>query len=108
MLEIMKYVILGNTVQDYTECLVFFLFGVIFVKYVERVIIKKLKAMSEKTETTIDDFIVRLVRRVFLPLAYAGVAYLSVISLNMHPFLKNGFGMIPILTLLMVTNVLSV
>ena len=92
----MKYVILGNTVQDYAECLVFFLFGVIFVNYVERVVIKKLKALAEKTDTTIDDFIVRLVRKVFLPLTYAGVGYLSVISLNMNPILKKGLGVVVI------------
>ncbi|MBU0468422.1 MAG: mechanosensitive ion channel family protein [Candidatus Omnitrophica bacterium] len=96
MLEIMNKIILGNAVQDYTECLVFFLFGMLFVIYVERVIIKRLKKYSEKTETTVDDFILRLIHRVFLPLSYASVGYLSVISLNMHPILKKFLGVVVI------------
>ncbi|HBG62571.1 MAG: mechanosensitive ion channel protein MscS [Omnitrophica WOR_2 bacterium GWF2_38_59] len=99
MLQIMNKIILGNTIQDYAECLVFFLFGVIFVNCIERVIIKKFKALSEKTETTIDDFILRIIRRVLLPFTYASVGYLSVISLNLDPFLKKGLGIAVILIL---------
>ncbi|MEA3306135.1 MAG: mechanosensitive ion channel, partial [Candidatus Omnitrophota bacterium] len=48
----------------------------------------RLKKWAEKTATTLDDFLVGVIQSILLPLAYFGVFYLSVNTLNLDPLLK--------------------
>ena len=78
----------GNRVMDYLIALCIFVVSVIVVKIFQYFILKHLKKWAEKTATTIDDFIVELIKKIMLPLFYFGAFYLSLNSLNLHPFLK--------------------
>ena len=90
MLEFFNKIIFGNSIISYFQCVILFLIGVIIVRIIERVIIKNLNKWSEKTATSIDDFVVKLIEKVALPLAYFGIAYLSLITLELSPILKKG------------------
>ena len=86
--EIIDKTFLQNTVRDYLICLFILVGGFITVKILQVVIVRRLKKFAEKTATTIDDFLIRLINRVLLPLGYFGVFYLSVNTLTMDPLIK--------------------
>ncbi|MDD3344838.1 MAG: mechanosensitive ion channel family protein [Candidatus Omnitrophica bacterium] len=78
----------GNSLWDYILSLAIFLAGLLVVTLVEHVILKRLKKWSEMTATTVDDFIVRVTKRIGVPLAYFGFFYLPVDMLFLHPLLR--------------------
>ncbi|UCG35873.1 MAG: mechanosensitive ion channel family protein [Candidatus Omnitrophota bacterium] len=73
----MQKVIGQNRVLDYIVCLAVFVACVLILKIFKHIILKRLKRFAEKTATAMDDFIVSLLRRVFVPLMYLGALYLS-------------------------------
>ena len=81
--EILNRAFLGNQVIDYLMCAGYFLGGMIVIKVFEFFLLKRLRKWSELTATTIDDFIVELIRHIFVPLAYFGVFYVSVNTLDL-------------------------
>ncbi|MBN1353119.1 MAG: mechanosensitive ion channel family protein [Candidatus Omnitrophica bacterium] len=78
----------NNRITDYLICVFIILAGCIIVKVFQRVLLKRLKAWSEKTATTLDDFIISVIQRIALPLAYFGVLYMGINTLDMDPILK--------------------
>jgi len=58
------------------------------IKIFQNLILRRLKKWAEKTATTIDDFLIRIITRQILPLAYFGAFYLSVNTLSLDPLLK--------------------
>ncbi len=86
--SIMEQTYLGNRVADYLIFIGLFLAGLVIIKIFQHFILRRLKKWAEKTATTIDDFLLRIIQRVILPLAYFGAFYLSVNILSLHPLLK--------------------
>ncbi len=66
-----------NRVLDYLLFLISLVVGIVIVRVIEVVILKRLKAWAEKTKTTLDDFLVEMSRKTALPLLYYGVFYVS-------------------------------
>ncbi len=89
MNEFMNQVFFSNTLFDYLKAIIIFLSALIFIKILQHTFLKRLKQLSERTKTTIDDFLLSLVKRIALPLACWGAFYLSVNTLVLFPFLKN-------------------
>ncbi|MBL7132286.1 MAG: hypothetical protein ISS45_12960, partial [Candidatus Omnitrophica bacterium] len=85
---IIERVYLGNRIADYLIFVVLFLAAFGMIKIFQHFILRRLKKWSEKTATTIDDFLIRIIQRLILPLAYFGAFYLSVNTLSLHPLLK--------------------
>lgn len=83
-----EQVFLGNSIRTYVTSIVMLLVGLSIVKIVRIVILNRLKKWAEKTVTTIDDFLVGLIQRIGVPLAYFGVFYLSINALTLNPLLK--------------------
>jgi len=86
--DIMERVFLGNRVLDYAICIGIFLGSSIAIKIIRIVIIRRLKRWAEKTTTSIDDFIIRIIQKIIVPLTYLGAFYASVNILQMEPLLK--------------------
>ena len=63
MNEVLKEVYFGNTVLAYILALAGFVVGVLIIKVFKRIILNRLKKWAEKTETTVDDFLVRGIER---------------------------------------------
>ncbi len=86
--EILKYVFLGNTVLDYIIFTAIFLVGMVVVNVVKHIILKRLHEWAKKTATTIDDFLVGVIKSIFIPLAYYGVFYAGIRTLVLNDLFK--------------------
>ncbi len=86
--EIIEKAFLGNRIADYLICVLILLAGFAIIKIFQCFILRRLKKWAEKTATTLDDFLVGLIQKILLPLAYFGAFYLSVNILNLDPLLK--------------------
>lgn len=83
MQEILQEVYFGNTVKEYLIALAIFIGGVIILNIFRKIILNKLKKWSDKTETEIDDFLIRGIEKTALPLLYFGALYIAVKSLTL-------------------------
>ena len=86
--DIIEWAYLGNRIVDYLIFVGLFLAAFGTIKIFQYFILRRLKKWAEKTATTIDDFLLRIIQRLILPLAYFGAFYLSVNTLSLHPLLK--------------------
>ncbi len=86
--EIIEQTFLGNRIVDYLMFVGLFLAGIAVVRIFQIFLLKRLRKWAEKTATTLDDFLISVIRGILLPLAYYGVLYLSVNTLNLNPLLK--------------------
>lgn len=86
--DIVNQVFLGNRVLDYLTCVFLLLAGVVIIKIIQHVVLKRLKKWAEKTATTLDDFVIGIIQNTLLPLAYFGIFYLSLNILSLYPLLK--------------------
>ena len=92
--DIIELVFLENRIVDYMIFVGLFLAAFGIIKIFQYFIIRRLKKWSEKTATTIDDFLLRIIQRLILPLAYFGAFYLSVNTLSLHPLLKKSIDIV--------------
>jgi len=86
--QIIEQTFLGNRIMDYLISALLVLIGFGGIKVFQHFLLKRLKVWAEKTATTLDDFLVKIIQSILLPLAYFGVFYLSVNTLNLNPLLK--------------------
>jgi len=86
--QIIEQSFLGNRVLDYLVSFLLLLTGFGVIKIFQCFILKRLKVWAEKTATTLDDFLVKIIQSVLLPLVYFGAFYLSATTLNLNPLLK--------------------
>lgn len=89
MEEFLSRTYYGNTVIMYLTALIIFAAGVIIIKIFQKIILIRLKKWSERTNTTIDDFLIRALEKSVLPLLYFGVFYAAVTTLEISPKLLN-------------------
>ena len=80
---------LNNTVLLYITAVGVFIVCVIAVKIFKRIVLNHLKKWSEKTETIIDDFLVKSIEKSLIPLLYFGALYLAVNTLVLNPKISN-------------------
>ncbi|MFC1709238.1 mechanosensitive ion channel family protein [Candidatus Omnitrophota bacterium] len=86
--DIIESVYLGNRIVDYLIFVGLFLAAFCVIRIFQHFIIRRLKKWAEKTTNTIDDFLLRIIQRLILPLVYFVAFYLSVNTLSLHPLLK--------------------
>ncbi len=77
----LDFVIFGNTLFRYLLTAIILITGLLVIKLVIRRIIRQIKLFSEKTATTIDDFLASILETIVLPLLYFVVGYLALKSL---------------------------
>jgi small-conductance mechanosensitive channel len=85
MNEFLSQSYLGNSVKAYLIALVVFIVGIIIVNIFRKIILTRLKAWSEKTETTLDDYLIRGIEKAIVPLLYYGSFYLAARTLIISP-----------------------
>ncbi len=83
--DILEITFLQNRVLDYLIFLLGFLIGVLVIRIIKSIVLNRLRAWAEKTATTIDDFLIRIIEKAFLPLIYFGIFYLSTRTLTLNP-----------------------
>jgi len=77
----------GNSILNYLIFVSIFFTGFLVVKIIEHVILRRLKKWAEKTATTFDDFIIEIIKKIAVPLAYFGIFYLGMNVLALNPLL---------------------
>lgn len=79
---------LGNTVEEYLLFLALCAGGALALRVVQGVVLVRLKRLATRTETTLDDFLIRVTRKMLVPLGYYGIFYLASRNLVLSPFLQ--------------------
>lgn len=83
-------VFLGNRIFDYLLYFSALLLGILLINIFKRSIVKRLKRISKMTTTTLDDFVVRVIEKIGVPLFYLAALYIAIKSLNFHPYFEKG------------------
>lgn len=89
MKEFLNQTYFGNTIEAYLIALGIFIGGMILVKIAEKIVLFRLKKWAEKTETTLDDFLIKRVEKSIVPLLYFGVFYVAITSLTLTDKTRN-------------------
>lgn len=79
--DTLQTTVLDNRILDYLIFIAAFLAGIVSVRLVKGIILNRIKAWSQKTSTTIDDFLVRIFEKKLIPILYFGIFYISFNSL---------------------------
>ena len=87
---ILNKLFLGNRVLDYLIAFSGLLLGILAINIFVRVIIKRIKKISEKTTSTLDDFFVGIIEKIGVPLLYLTALYIAIKSLTFHPYFEKG------------------
>ena len=100
----------GNTVTAYLTALGIFIVGILLIRIFKRIVLKRLRKWAEKTETTLDDFLVKGIERTIVPLLYFLSFYLAIKSLNLNKKVEGYFdiGSIIIFTFFVLRTLSSV
>jgi small-conductance mechanosensitive channel len=84
--DLLSRTYLNNSLQDYLIFVGIFLAGILMIHLLKNIILHRLKRWSEKTHTTVDDFLIHIIEGKLIPLLYFGSLYLSAESLDLTPF----------------------
>ncbi len=79
----LEQVYYNNTIQDYLVATGLFVILILALRLFRRIVMWRLKKWSEKTKTTLDDFIIKVIERAVLPLLNFGAFYVSITTLNL-------------------------
>ena len=75
----------GNTAERYLIAVGIFIAGIVLIKIFKTIVLYRLKKWADKTETTLDDFLIKGVEKSIVPLLYYGIFYVAVTSLILNP-----------------------
>lgn len=85
MQDILNQEYFGNTILQYIIALGIFLFGMIVVTALKKIVLGRLKKWAANTETTLDDFLIRGIEKSIIPVLYLISFYVAVNTLTLHP-----------------------
>lgn len=83
MQDFINHVYYGNNLAAYLTALGIFLISIVLISVVDKIVVKRLKKWTERTETTVDDFIVRGIEKNIIPLLYFLALFVAIKSLNL-------------------------
>jgi len=89
MQELLNQIYFGNTIKAYLIALGIFLGCIILIKIVEKIVLYRLRKWAVKTETTLDDFLIKGIEKSIVPLLYYGAFYIAITSLTLDDKTKN-------------------
>lgn len=89
MNEFLNRVFLGNSIKDWGIALGVFAGLYILIRILKHFIIKYFTKFSEKTETTLDDFVVEVLKKSVVPALYFAAGYFAFKSLNFNEKVHN-------------------
>ena len=78
MQEFLDQTFFHNSVQQYLTVAAVLILGLLVIRIFRHYLLKRLCRWADKTETDIDDFIVRGVRKQILPIVHLGLLYIGV------------------------------
>ncbi|MBI4397309.1 MAG: mechanosensitive ion channel family protein [Elusimicrobia bacterium] len=90
---------MNNQGFDYFVALFSILAGSLMVLVAQKLIIRRLKAWAQMTETSVDDFLIQVIESTLVPLLYFGVLYFGIRSLALPPFGRKAMSFLGIVLL---------
>lgn len=72
-----EYVFLGNTIRHWLIALAVFVGVYVLVRIFKYLLVRYLKNLAEKTDNTIDDFLIEIIHQSVVPMLYFGGVYLA-------------------------------
>jgi small-conductance mechanosensitive channel len=91
--------IFHNPVSAYLIALGTFLLGVLVTKVIQKLVIHRVKRWSRRTNTTLDDDLIKIFERNLIPLVYLGIFYLSLRDLTISPIVSRTIDVIGVILL---------
>jgi small-conductance mechanosensitive channel len=82
---ILNYVLWENRVADYLKVLGAVVGGVIVLRILKYVVVRRVAAWAKKTDAPIDDVFVKSISKPLLPLLYLGTVYVAMGCLTIQP-----------------------
>jgi small-conductance mechanosensitive channel len=82
MQDFLNQTYFNNTILSYLIALGVFVLGIIIINIFKRIVLSRLKKWSAKTDTTIDDFLIKGIEKSGIPLLYFGSFYLAAKTLT--------------------------
>lgn len=100
----------GNTLKEYLLAFGIFIAATILFKLFSVVVMRRLKRWAERTDNTLDDFVVEFLSKTVIPLLYLAVFYFSIHNLQLHIANSKylGIAYMVIITFVSVKGLLSV
>jgi len=92
MKEFLSQIYFGNTVESYAIALGIFILGVITLTIFKIIVLSRLKKWAEKTETKLDDLLIKGMEKSILPVLYLIIFYLAVDALTLPAGVEKGIG----------------
>lgn len=92
--EFIELTFWGNRVVDYLRGIFLFLIGFAAVKIFQYFLLRHLKQLAEKTVSTLDDFLIGVIKGIALPFLYFGIFYISINTLKLNSLLKKSINII--------------
>ncbi|HZW38274.1 MAG TPA: mechanosensitive ion channel domain-containing protein [Ignavibacteriaceae bacterium] len=108
--EMLNQTYLGNTVALYLTALGIFLVTVIIIYFFKNILVKKLKQNAAKTDTKIDDYIIKGTERTLIPFLFFAAFYFSLNILTFHPKVQDKINIVFIIiaTYFIIRTIVSV
>ncbi len=97
--DVLYQIVFHNRVLDYLICFFTFLVGAIIIQIFKSILLNRLKAWTEKTSTTLDDFLIQAVKKQLFPLLYFGAFYLSIRGLVLSSVLYKSINILGLILL---------
>jgi small-conductance mechanosensitive channel len=100
MKEFLNQSYFGNTIETYLVALGILIGSIILIKIFKSIVLYRLKKWADKTETTLDDFLIKGIEKSIVPLLYYGAFYAGITSLTLNAQTKR---IIEIVSLVLLT-----
>jgi len=84
MRDFLNQTYFGNSVSAYLTAIAILAAGILLVKIIDKIVIKRLKRWAERTETTFDDFLIRGIEKNLVPLMYYLIFFFAVKTLTLN------------------------
>ncbi|HBE78971.1 MAG TPA: mechanosensitive ion channel protein MscS, partial [Firmicutes bacterium] len=83
--EFLRQIVFQNKISEYVTAAGTFVVGLIIFFVLERIFFRRFKQWALKTETSMDDFVVKAIEKRLLPLVLFGLFYMSIQILKLKP-----------------------
>ncbi|MEE9591187.1 MAG: hypothetical protein V3W26_01610 [Thermodesulfobacteriota bacterium] len=97
--DIIQQTFFHNRLLDYLFSLSFLIIGLLIIRILKGIILKRFKTWAAKTATKIDDFMIHAFEKTLLPIFYFGVFYLAVGVLTLPSTLEKSIDVLGIVIL---------
>lgn len=97
--DIIQQTFFHNRLLDYLVSLSFLIIGLLIIRILKGIILKRFKTWAAKTATKIDDFMIHAFEKTLLPIFYFGVFYLAMGVLTLPSTLEKSIDVLGIVVL---------